>query len=243
MPEVQSPKPEAQSQTPKKSGVVIPNAPEWYQRLAAFLIWLSICAVRKTIRFRLHDPHGFLQRKDDGPVIFCFWHNRLVLCMSMYAHFRREKYKGVVGLVSASKDGALLAAIFERFGVQAARGSSSRRGAQALRELATWTKRGWDLAITPDGPRGPRYVVADGVAGLAQITGLPIVPVMYNTNRKLTLKSWDAFQIPLPFSSCEITIGKIFHAPAGTTDAEREKIRQELEAELNAIARNELKLK
>ena len=230
----------AQRPTPKKSGVVIPNAPKWYQRLAAFLIWLSINLVGTTIRFRINDPHGFLQRKDIGQAIFCFWHNRLALCVKLYFTFRRARFAaaGVVGLVSASKDGALLAAIFKRFGVQAARGSSSRRGAQALRELATWVERGYDVAITPDGPRGPRYIVAEGAAGLAQITGLPIVPVSYHLNWKITLKSWDAFQIPLPFSVCEINIGKIFRAPTEATDVAREKIRQELEAELHAITRD-----
>ena len=72
----------------RKSGVVIPNAPRWYQRLMAFLIWLCISAVAKTIRFRIHDPHGFISRRDTVPMIFCFWHNRLLLCVELYSLFR-----------------------------------------------------------------------------------------------------------------------------------------------------------
>jgi lysophospholipid acyltransferase (LPLAT)-like uncharacterized protein len=118
------------------------------------------------------------------------------------------------------------------------RGSSSRRGAQALRELHTWAERGYDLSITPDGPRGPRYVVADGAIALAQITGLPLVPVAYHLNWKITLKSWDRFQIPLPFTRCEVTAGNIFRVPPETSDAERENLRQQLETELRAITKD-----
>jgi lysophospholipid acyltransferase (LPLAT)-like uncharacterized protein len=223
-----------------KSGVVIPNTANWYQKLAAFLIWFFISAVSKTIRFRIHDPHGFLKRKDVNQAVFCFWHNRLALCVELYFKFRRQQFTapGVAGLVSASKDGALLSAIFERFGVQAVRGSSSRRGAQALRELTTWSERGYDLAITPDGPRGPRYVVAEGTAGLAQITGLPVQPMSYHLKWKISLKSWDAFQIPLPFSICEVNVGKMFRMPAGGSEAERETLRRELETELRAITKD-----
>jgi lysophospholipid acyltransferase (LPLAT)-like uncharacterized protein len=224
----------------KRSGVVVPNAPKWYQRLAAFLIWLCIAAVAKTIRFRMSDPHDFVSRKDTGPVIFCFWHNRLALCVELYYRFRRQQVAspGVAGLVSASKDGALLSAIFERFGVQPVRGSSSRRGAQALRELTTWAEQGYDLAITPDGPRGPRYVLAEGAPGLAQITGLMILPVSYHLKWKIQLGSWDRFQIPLPFSPCELVLGKTFVVPSDISDEDREKLRQQLEAELRAITRD-----
>lgn len=225
-----------------KSGIVIPNAPKWHQRLVAFLLWLGISAVTKTIRFRIHDPHGFISRRDTVPMNFCFWHNRLLLCVELYSLFRRKQYgsPGVAGLVSASKDGALLANIFERFGVQAVRGSSSRRGAQALRELATWSERGYDLAITPDGPRGPRYTLAEGAAGLTQITGRAIVPVSYYLQWKLQLNSWDRFQIPLPFSRCDVYLGRMFQAPSNecASDADRETFRRELEAELRAITRD-----
>jgi lysophospholipid acyltransferase (LPLAT)-like uncharacterized protein len=229
----------------RKGGVVVPNTAKWHQRLVAFLVWLLISAVAKTIRFQIHDPHGFLSRRNTGPLVFCFWHNRLALCVEMYDRLRRGQYAspdvaGVAGLVSASKDGALLSAIFERFGVQAVRGSSSRRGAQALRELTTWSERGYDLAITPDGPRGPRYSLADGTAGLACFTGRPIVPVSHFLHWKISLNSWDAFQIPLPFSICEVSIGRVFKVPheANASDVNRETFRRELETELRSITRD-----
>ena len=132
----------------------------------------------------------------------------------------------------------MLAAILERFGVQPVRGSSSRRGPQALLELTTWAERGYDLAITPDGPRGPRYEVQEGVMSLAQVTGLPIVPVSYHLNWKIRAKSWDRFQIPLPFARCEVTVGRVLRVPREATDAEREELRQQLETEMRAITRD-----
>jgi len=164
----------------------------------------------------------------------------MALCMEMYRYFnlRRRRTAGLAALVSASKDGAFLAAVLERFGVQPVRGSSSRRGPQALLELTTWAERGYDLAITPDGPRGPRYVVQEGAMSLAQVTGLPVVPVSYHLSRKIQLKSWDRFQIPLPFALCEVTAGRFFRVPREISDAERETLRQQLEAELRAISKD-----
>ena len=238
MPEIPSSKSKAQGR--RRGGVVVPNAPKWHQRLAAWAIWLVVNAVAATIRYRVRDPHGFLARKDFGPAIYCIWHNRLALCMKLYFKFGRPRHPspGLAGLVSASRDGALLARIFEHFGVEAVRGSSSRRGGQALLELTTWAERGYDLAITPDGPRGPRYEVQGGVISTAQLTGLPIVPVSYHLNWKIQSKSWDRFQIPLPFARCEIVTGRVLRVPREASDAEREALRQRLETEMRAITRD-----
>ncbi|HOC49758.1 MAG TPA: lysophospholipid acyltransferase family protein, partial [Verrucomicrobiota bacterium] len=135
----------------------------------------------------------------------------------------------------ASRDGALLAAILECFGVQPVRGSSSRRGPQALLELSGWAERGYDLAITPDGPRGPCYVVQEGVIGLAQVTGLPIVPASCRLGRKVRLRSWDGFQVPLPFSRCDVVIGAPVRVPRDAAEAEREALRQGLERTLREL--------
>ena len=228
------------SKAPKRSGIVVPHAPKWHQRLAAFLIWCVASGIAATIRYRINDPHGFMQRKDFGQAIYCTWHNRLALCVKIYFAFSRQRHlaPGLAGLVSASKDGALLSAIFQRFGVQPVRGSSSRRGAQALLELSSWGQRGYDLAITPDGPRGPRYVVADGAITLAQITGLPLVPGSYHLNWKITVKSWDKFQIPVPFARCEISVGNIIRVPRELSDGQREILRRQLEGEMRAITRD-----
>ena len=142
----------------------------------------------------------------------------------------------MAAICSASKDGALLAAILDAFRVQPVRGSTSRRGRQALLELTTWAENGYDLAITPDGPRGPRYVVQDGAAALAQVTGLPILPFSYRLGWKITLKTWDAFTIPLPFSTCTMLAGPPVRVPRNATDEEREALRQQLEQTLRQLS-------
>ena len=118
----------------------------------------------------------------------------------------------------------------------AAPSSSSRRGRQALLELTTWSERGYDLAITPDGPRGPCYEVQAGVMSLAQITGRPIIPFSYHLQWKLRPRTWDRFQIPLPFSRCEMILEKALDVPRETSDTKREALRQQLEQTLRSIS-------
>ena len=225
----------------KKSGVIVPHAPTWYQRAGAWLVYLLLRTLARTLRYRWNDHGGVLETSWDRPVIFCILHNRLALCMEAYqVYTRHNRRSGMAAIISASRDGGFLAAILERFGVQPVRGSSSRRGPQAMLELVTWAERGYDLAITPDGPRGPRYSLAEGAAGLAQITGRQILPVSYYLKWKIQLNSWDGFQIPLPFSICEVNLGRVFQVTPDScaSDAARETFRQTLEAELRSITRD-----
>jgi hypothetical protein len=224
----------------RKSEVVVPHPPRWYQRLGASLIYFLARTYTMTLRTQWDNRSGYFMDELGGPAIYCLWHNRLFLCMEAYLEQtqRRSLGKGLAALISASKDGAFLSAILERFQVQPVRGSSSRRGSQALLELTSWAERGYDLAITPDGPRGPRYVVQEGVMSLAQLTGLPIVPFAFFAHRKIRLKSWDGFQIPLPFSRCDLSLGKPVHVPREATDAEREEIRKHLEQTLINISQD-----
>lgn len=238
-----TPEPTASPATPdgnRKSDVVVPHRATPLQRLGAWLVFLGLRGIGLTLRRRLEDRTGFLDRPFVGPTIYVIWHNRLALCLESHrAYFRkRNPTHGLAAMVSASKDGGFLTGILERYGVQPVRGSSSRRGAQALVELTGWAGRGYDLALTPDGPRGPRYIAQDGVLSLAQVTGLPIVPVSYSLNWRLRAKSWDGFLIPLPFARWHLVIGKSLHVPREATDAEREELRQKLEAELRTITRD-----
>jgi lysophospholipid acyltransferase (LPLAT)-like uncharacterized protein len=225
---------------PRKSGVVVPHQARWHQRLAAAAIYFAIRALAATIRFRLDDPAGFFNGAPREKIIFAIWHNRLALSAVLYRKYilKFAPERRMAGMVSASRDGGLLAQLLELFGIEPVRGSSSRRGPQALREMVSFGERGYDLAITPDGPRGPCYVVHEGVISTAQLTGLPIVPASYHLNWKIRLKSWDRFQIPLPFARCEIRVGKILRVPRDFSDADRKKLRQELETEMRAISKD-----
>jgi lysophospholipid acyltransferase (LPLAT)-like uncharacterized protein len=129
----------------------------------------------------------------------------------------------------------MLAEILKSFQAQPVRGSSSRRGAQALKELVHWAKDGWDLAITPDGPRGPCYKIQEGVIAAAQLSGHPLVPVSYRLNSKIQAKSWDRFQIPLPFSKCTVMIGAPISVPRKMDDKERQAIKERLQREMDSL--------
>jgi len=182
-----------------------------------------------TLRIRIHDEAGFLKKSPDFPLIITFWHNR-ILAITV-AHQRRYHHrirKGVSVLTSPSRDGEILAQLMACFRMGSIRGSSSRRGSRALRECADHLKSGADLAVTPDGPKGPRYSLGPGLILLAQTTGARIMPMHVKFSNALTVKSWDGFRIPLPFSRLDITIGGYETIPPTPTpeafEAERLRI-------------------
>lgn len=221
---------------PQSSGVIVPQPLKWHQRLAGTIIYATVRAVSMTLRYRW-EYHPEVLRPDMHPVIFAAWHNRLPLSLIMYRHYARQRRQPqrLAAIVSASKDGGIVARVLEYFGVQPVRGSSSRRGPQALLELKSWSKRGYDIAVTPDGPRGPRYVVQSGTISLAQLTGRPIVPASYDLRWKITLKSWDRFQIPLPFGRVVMKFGKPLLVPRESSDTERDRLCQECEKRLQGL--------
>ena len=182
--------------------VVVPKPLSRPRRILASFIYFLIRCVAGTLRKKLINDAGLLADNPKHQVIFAIWHNRLALSLMIYRVFVQphNPARRLAALVSASRDGAVVARILEHFGVEPVRGSSSRRGAQALLELTTCASQGHDLAITPDGPRGPCYRVQEGVISLAQLTGLPIIPAAYHLNWKIRLRSWDRFQVPLPFA-------------------------------------------
>jgi lysophospholipid acyltransferase (LPLAT)-like uncharacterized protein len=230
--------PPAEAARAKSIGVVVPHRPTLLQRAASLILYLFLRGLALTLRYRWTDRSGFFGQRPVPNAIYCIWHNRLALCMRLYYGYVRKhnQIPGLAAMISASKDGAFLSAVLQRFGVQPVRGSTSRRGRQALLELTKWAGRGYDLAITPDGPRGPCYQVQDGVMALAQLTGLAIVPLAYNLGWKIRLKSWDRFQIPLPFSRCEMILGKPVRVPREATAREREALRLELERALKEMS-------
>jgi lysophospholipid acyltransferase (LPLAT)-like uncharacterized protein len=234
-------KPRAASHEPgaKRSGVIVPHEPTFWQRVGAWIVVFAARSLTLTLRYKWNDRSGFWENPPDAPLIFCFWHNRILLCPAGYKIYsRRRKRSKAAAIASASRDGAFLAAILERFKIHAVRGSSSKRGPQAMLELKSWAERGYDLALAPDGPRGPCYHVHDGVISLAQLTGYPIIPFGFYARQKIVIKSWDKFQIPLPFSLCEMNSAKPIYIPRDANEADREKSRKQLEDTLKAISRD-----
>ena len=214
----------------------MPHRPKWHGQLAARALWLLGAGLEKTWRVTLRDEGEILQPPERGPVIFALWHNRLGVAMTFWSIVRQKRPEaGLAALISASRDGGLLARTFENFGVTPIRGSSSRRGAQALIELVSALRANYHIAITPDGPRGPKYIVQPGIISLAQLSGAPIIPAGARIDPKKQLRSWDAFQVPLPFARCELAFGKAIHVPRRSSPDELESARAHLESELKRI--------
>ncbi len=233
---IAAPPPQEQAAPPAE---FIPHEPTRAQRLLALLIHWLVRGVTATLRIRWErDPRSV--DIEGGPYIFCTWHNRLVLALHMYARYRRAhgRRSHLAGIVSASRDGALMSRVLELAGVEMVRGSSSRRGLQAMLELAELSSKGRDIAVTTDGPRGPRYVSKAGIISLARMTGRPVLPACYHVQWKITLRNWDRFQIPLPFSRVTYSVGEPLSVPRHCTEDERESLRAELDRRLLALTRD-----
>lgn len=198
--------------------------------LAGWLMWLF----SKTIRFTIRDESGICSPGAiTGPVILVMWHNRIFGCPPAWAK-GCGWYRRCVAMTSASKDGEVVARALGVFGIQAARGSSSRRGAAALVALKRALKDGADVCITPDGPKGPIYKVQPGVVKLAESTGAPLVTLNAKFCKSWRLKTWDRFVIPKPFSEIEVSFGVPMYVKKGLSPEQFEEQRQKLQARLVA---------
>ena len=147
----------------------------------------------------------------DEPVIYVFWHNK------MFGLIRLMRKRGIHVLVSRHRDGEKIARVVKSFGYNFVRGSSSRGSIRALKELSRLLKKGNQIAITPDGPTGPRWQFKEGANFLSKITGVPIIFVGVGYAKKLVLNTWDRFEIPLPFSRCVVYSSPPYYVKRGDT--------------------------
>lgn len=185
-----------------------------------------------TVRFELPAETEFApDRVNEHPVVFVLWHGRLLPLTYLYRH------RGVATLISRSGDGEYIARVVEHWGYHIARGSSSRGGSRALRELVQLARQGRSLAITPDGPRGPREVLKPGALLAAQLTGHPLLPIAAGADRAWWFGKWDRFMVPKPFARVRIAWGQPIDVPRRADDATLERIRLRAEAELKRVTR------
>jgi lysophospholipid acyltransferase (LPLAT)-like uncharacterized protein len=154
------------------------------------------------------DERGrFKEGINGGRVIWAFWHG-MILPLT-YA----QRNRNIVVLVSRHRDGEIISQIVCRMGTGVVRGSSSRGGLRALLQMIRAGKEGHPLAVTPDGPRGPRASLQPGILHIAQRSGLPIVPLAAAAVRSTRLNSWDRFLIPHPFSRVAVVVGSPILVP------------------------------
>lgn len=205
--------------------------------MIGWLVRILVSAVALTLRWRQEDPTGQFAAPTPHPMLITFWHNRLCLVPHLYTNrWKSRRDRRVAALVSVSRDGEKLASVLRQYNAVCVRGSSSRRGREALREMTRLVLDGCDAGITPDGPRGPKYRVQPGVISLAQLTRAPIVPVSYVLSRKIVINSWDNFMIPLPFARCVVRIGAPIWVPREADGPMREQKRVEVETVLQTLS-------
>ncbi|MFP4165056.1 MAG: lysophospholipid acyltransferase family protein [Chitinispirillaceae bacterium] len=180
---------------------------------ASFFIWLIGSLLGKTWRKEIISPPSVdIFNPEADSTVYAFWHSRLLVSSFV---FRKT---GKSAVVSSSKDGRMAADVAMKWGHEIIYGSSSRGGLAALRQCVKVLKNRGSIAITPDGPRGPREVVKPGVAQISIMSGAPVVPISVNCSRAWHLKSWDRFLIPTPFSKVTITLGEPIYPPAELTE-------------------------
>lgn len=200
-------------------------------RAAAFILRLWT----RSLRFRLQkDPTPALQVPFPG--IYLLWHNRLFIIAEINRRYRKKGGTSKMhGLVSASKDGAYLSYFFERVGIVPLRGSSSRRGTQALRDILDLLENGDDIGITPDGPRGPCYDFKPGPLLLMRKAKSHVVMIGARYTCAIRLKSWDGFYIPLPFSKVYLDYEMIEDPTAFSEDKTAAETAEHLTATLRRL--------
>jgi lysophospholipid acyltransferase (LPLAT)-like uncharacterized protein len=170
------------------------------------------------------------------PVVFCYWH-RHQLIVWRYLRGLIQRGTPIGWLISASLDGEVPTAIARVLGGGIVfRGSTTSRGSEALRAICKGVRgAGVSVAATPDGPYGPRSKFKPGVIKMAQLSGVPLVPLAYAARRAWVLRTWDRFVVPRPFSRVVVAVGQPVDVPRGMSEADTEALQRRLELELESL--------
>ncbi|HTN12299.1 MAG TPA: DUF374 domain-containing protein [Acetobacteraceae bacterium] len=187
------------------------------QGLLAWLVGHYLSFALWSTRWTLDGAEHLAPCLEGRPMVVAFWHERLALMPALWLLARRQGVgRGVAVrthvLVSRNFDGRLIGAVMRRFGVDVVHGSTARGGvdkggAAALRGLLDGLAHGSNAVVTPDGPRGPRRVAAAGVAQLAALAGVAVLPCAGQTSRKRVLGTWDQMVLPLPWGRGVLVCG------------------------------------
>jgi len=200
-------------------------------RLLADTGWVLAWLIGRSLRWEEEGREHLAAARGSGrPILFVFWHNRL-----LHSCYRLSRER-LVMLVSRSRDGDIIARVAYDQGIATVRGSTSRGGTAAVRALARELKAGGICGgITPDGPRGPRYVLQPGALLVARLAGALIVPVSLGFSSKKTFASWDAFQFPWPFARARLVFGEPVSLPDLEGAVAFEECRADIERRLMAV--------
>ena len=178
-----------------------------HMRTGLWILSMIFRALNKTLRVDISADSRQVLCSNDSPAILLIWHNRIAFTSYIKTRFR-NKFP-IYALVSPSKDGSILSGFFKSFGIDTERGSSNKNGARSAIQLIRRLRAGYDVCITPDGPRGPKYETKEGVFTIFEKSNSRMIIIRADFERAWTLKSWDAFQIPKPFSRIRLSAEEI----------------------------------
>ncbi|RKZ08869.1 hypothetical protein DRQ05_00725 [bacterium] len=194
------------------------------RRLTSFMGALFIWLLGHTWRIEWRGiEHLKTARTVSGQTVFALWHGRLFVLS--YTHRKRN----IQVLASEHEDGDLMGKTIEWLGFGHLKGSTTRGGARALRSLTEVLRRGLDVGLTVDGPRGPRGVVQQGAVEVARMSSSTIIPLSCTAKPRKLFRSWDRFQLPLPFARVIVAYAEPIEVPPDASREEREAIRLKLE--------------
>lgn len=201
-------------------------------RFAALITAFILETLWRTCRIQVVGGESLAaELRERGAVIPVFWHQHLLLCARFVVDRRSGLKPGF--MISPSVDGQAPSMLAALYGAHVVRGSGSYTGVRAVRGVQqAIVKDGISPAITPDGPRGPRWVMKPGAIFTAQMTGKAVVPIAYAAKPAWVLKTWDKFVIPPPFARVRIAVGEPYFPPSGNGDADMETAQRELERRL-----------
>jgi len=204
----------------------------WVQRAVAALTAGYMAAVRSTTRWRaVNEAVAIPAWAGTQPVIVAFWHNRLAMMPACWPSPHPFHM-----LISSHPDGRLIANTVAHFGYKSIAGSSTRGGGDAMRAMVKALKAGESVGVTPDGPRGPRMNVGDGIIALARLSGASILPLAVSIKGRVVLNTWDRLILPLPFSSGTMIWGNPITVPRDADDTTLAALKTELENTLIRIS-------
>ena len=171
-----------------------------------------------------------------GPAMPVYWHQHQLFCVRFLLTLRRPGLKLAVG-ISPSVDGEIPSMLASWAGVRVLRGSSTYEGARALRDYYAALRDGNTLALTPDGPFGPRYGFKPGPVLLSQMSGRPMLPIAYAASHKWQFRTWDRFVLPWPFARIAVAVGAPRYVPKGLDAPALARWQADMEGELLALYR------
>ena len=174
-------------------------------------------------------PSEYIDKKK--PFIIAFWHGRLLMLPFIW-----EKNKTLHLLISRHNDGELISKTVSYFGLKSVRGSTNKKGAEALRKMVKFLRNEQWVGISPDGPHGPRMIASEGIVHVSRLADVPIFPLVYSSNKSKVLNTWDRFFIPLPFCKGVFIWGEKISPPKSSSKNDIELSRKNIEKELNKIS-------